>query len=298
MDNIRGSLFMILAMGLFAVEDMLIKQMSTQISTGQIFIVLGIGGTLAFLGLAYLQKSPVWTPVMWHPIVLARTLAEIVGSVGFVTALSLIPISSASAIIQVVPLAVTLGAAVFLKETVGWRRWLAIFIGLFGVLLIIQPGTDAFQPASLFAVQGVIGLAARDVLTRLAPAEATANQFSVSAFLAFIPVGLGMMLFGGDSYISPNTANTARLGIAIVIGVLAYLAIITATRTGDVATVAPFRYSRILFALVIGYLVFDERPDVWMIAGTAIVIGSGLFAFWREHMAARRTPSISDQAPL
>ena len=290
MDNLRGSLFMILAMALFAVEDMLIKQMSAQISIGQIFIILGAGGALSFIALAHLQRMPLWTPMLWHPALLARTAAEVIGSIGFVTALSRTDISTASAVIQSVPLIVTLGAALFLGEAVGWRRWTAIAVGFVGVLLIIRPGLDGFEPAGLFALLGAFGLAVRDLLTRLAPPKASSAHFSVLAFVAFIPTGLGLMFAGGDGLVTPDALNTARIACAIVIGVIAYIAIITATRTGDVATVAPFRYSRIVFALIIGTIVFGERPDVWMLIGTLIVVGSGLYTLWRESRAAALHP--------
>lgn len=283
---------MTLAMALFAIEDMLIKQMSVTLPTGQIFLMLGAAGTLGFVLVARWQGTALWTPMLWHPMVLARTGAEVFGSIGFVTALALTPISSASAILQAVPLIVTLGAALFLGETVGWRRWLAICVGLCGVLLILRPGMDGFEPASLFAVQGVVGLAARDILTRLAPPEATSAHFSVGAFAAFIPTGLFMMWLAGDGFASPDTVNTLRLSLAIVISIVAYLAIITATRAGDVSTVAPFRYSRIVFALIIGFFVFGERPDGLMLLGTGIVVGSGLFTLWREARANRSAPSI------
>lgn len=292
MDNLRGSLFMVLAMALFAIEDMLIKQMSVQLSTGQIFWMLGVGGSTAFIGLALLQREKLWNPLLRHPVVLGRTAAEVFGSVGFVTAIALTPISTASAIIQSVPLLVTLGAAVFLGQHVGLRRWTAIAVGLFGVLLIIRPGLDGFQLASLFALQGAIGLAARDILTRLAPREATSNQFSVAAFLAFIPAGLAMMWVAGDGWVTPDAMNTLRLFCAVIVGVLAYLAIITATRTGEVAAVAPFRYSRIVFALIIGSWVFGETPDALMLLGTAIVVSSGLYTLIREARLRHRAASI------
>ncbi len=283
---------MIAAMALFAVEDMLIKQMSVALPTGQIFMILGFGGALAFIALAHFQGTDLWSPLLWHPIVLARTAAEVFGSIGFVTALALTPLSTASAILQAVPLLVTMGAALFLGETVGWRRWAAIIVGLLGVLLIIRPGADGFQPASLFAVQGAIGLATRDILTRLAPPEATSAHFSVGAFIAFLPTGYFMMWLAGETMAIPDFANTLRLTAALGLSVVAYLTLITATRTGDVSTVALYRYSRIIFALIIGLFVFGERPDKLMLIGTAIVVGSGLFTLLREAHARRSAPSI------
>lgn len=289
MDNLRGSLFMILAMALFAIEDMLIKQMSVSLPTGQIIAVIGAGGIAAFVALAWARSEALWTPLLWHPTVWARAGCELVGTLGYVTALSLIDISLASAILQSVPLLVTLGAALFLGETVGWRRWTAIGVGLIGVMLIIQPGLDGFEMASLFAVQGAIFLALRDLVTRTAPAGVTSAHFSVSAFAALVIAGVALMVFRDQAYVVPDALNWGRLAAAVVIGVLAYLAIITGSRTGEVAVVAPFRYSRIVFALIVGYLVFDESPNALMLIGTVIVVGSGLYSLIRKARLKRAT---------
>ena len=282
MDNLRGSLFMVLAMALFAIEDMFIKQMSGTLPVGQILWMLGGGGAIVFAAWERAAGRPLWTRAMLHGGVLGRTACEMVGTVGFVTALALTPISSASAILQAVPLVVTLGAALFLGESVGWRRWTAIFVGLLGVLVILRPGMDGFRPASLFAVMGVIGLAGRDIVTRLAPGSVTAGQFSVSAFLGLVPTGLLLLLLSGEGNVAPDTVNAVRIAGSIVIGTLAYASIVIATRTGSVAHVAPFRYSRIVFALTTGYFVFGERPDAWTYVGIGIVVGSGVYTFLRE----------------
>lgn len=286
MDNLRGALFMTLAMALFAIEDMLIKLMSDQLSTGQIFLVIGAGGVAGFALLDVWRRDRLWTATLWHPMVLLRTAAEVFGSVGFVTALALTDISSASAILQTVPLFVTLGAALVLGETVGWRRWSAIAVGLVGVLLIIQPGLEAFEPASLFALQGAIGLSLRDLITRQMPPGTTPATMSLVAFAAFVPTGLVMMWAQATLWVAPDPANTMRLAAAIVIGIAAYLTIIRATSTGDVASVAPYRYTRILFALIVGVLVFDENPNTLMLIGTAIVVSSGIYTMIREARTA------------
>ena len=126
--------------------------------------------------------------------ILLRSLAELVGTLGYVTAITLTPISTASAILQATPLLVTLGAAVLFGEMVGWRRWSAIFIGFFGVLLIIRPGTDGFDHLSLITLVGVLGLAGRDLATRGVPKDTSSMQLSFLAFLTLVPASMILSL--------------------------------------------------------------------------------------------------------
>lgn len=283
MDNLRGASFMILAMALFAVEDMIIKILSVDLPTGQILVILGGGGALVFAVMAFLRGQTLWSRALLNKFILMRTGAEVLGTVGFITALSLTDITLASAIIQAVPLFVTLGAAFFLKEQVGWRRWSAIAVGFFGVLLVIRPGLDAFEPASLFAVLAVIGLGSRDLFTRAAPRSTTAEQMSIMAFMGVAVAGITLGVVFDQPVTALSRTNMVLSLISVILGVMAYLTIVVATRTGDVAAVAPFRYSRIAFALVIGVFVFGERPDTLMLIGVAIIVASGIYTLWRER---------------
>ena len=274
---------MVLAMLAFALEDMVIKMLSDAIPPWQIILTLGLGGA-TLCGVAVLRSGTALLPAAaLHRAVIIRNCGEVFGTLGFVTALALTPLSSASAILQATPLVVTLGAMVFLREKVGWRRWGAIFVGLFGVLLILRPGFDGFEPASLFAVQGVIGLAIRDLATRRVPKSITSFQLSFLAFALLIPGGLLLAAITGQAAVMPVGVDWVLITIIIVLGVLAYLAIVAATRVGDVSFVTPFRYSRILFALVIGFAVFGERPDAPMLLGAGLIVASGLFTLWRER---------------
>ena len=291
MDNLRGSILMVLAMLGFALEDMLIKLMAGALPTGQILASLGLGGFLVFATVVRAQGERLWQRDSLHPMVLLRNLGEIFGTLGYVTAVVLTPISSASAIFQATPLFVTLGAALFLQEAVGWRRWVAIAVGFLGVLLIIRPGMDAFRPASLFAVQGVVFLGVRDLATRRIPETISSMRLSTYAFAVTVPTGLILMAAMGDAFVRPDGTDSLRVVGSIVAGVLGYYALVTATRLGDMSHVAPFRYSRLIFALVIGVTVFDERPDAATLAGAAIIVGSGVYSAIRE--GRRRRASLA-----
>lgn len=285
-DNMRGAFLMVAAMLGFAIEDAFIKTLSGALPIGQILMMLGLGGAIIFAIMVRIQGQRLWNSALVHPAVIMRNLGELIGTVGFVTAIILTPLSTASAILQATPLVVTLGAALFLKEHVGWRRWAAIIVGFFGVLLIIRPGAAAFEPNSLFAVQGVFGLAIRDLATRRVPKTITSMQLSTYAFAMLVPAGAILMQFWGEAVV-PSPRDAWALTGALLVGVVAYYMIVAAMRVGEVGFVTPFRYSRLLFAMVIGITFFSERPDLLTILGAIIIVGSGMFTLLREAALKR-----------
>lgn len=288
MENLRGAALMVLAMFLFALEDMLIKLMAGALPIGQIVGMLGIGSSL-LLGVALrVQNTPLFSRQILTPAILLRAFGELIGTIGFVTAIVLIPLSTASAILQATPLFVTLGAALFLQESVGWRRWTAIVVGFIGVLMIIRPGMEGFNWHALFAVQGVIGLGLRDLATRRVPPETSSLQLSFWAFLVLIPASAIMMWANNETLTRPEGAALYYLLAALVIGIGAYYSIVAAMRQGEISFVSPFRYSRILFALVIGITIFDEDPDALTLLGAATIVASGLYTLWREQIVRGR----------
>ena len=205
----------------------------------------------------------------------------------FVTSLTLIPLTTASAVIQATPLVVAMGAAVFLGQAVGWRRWLAIFVGFVGVLIIIRPGMEGFTPATLLAVGGMLGLAARDLFTRGLTVQLSGPQLATHTFALVVPAGLALSILQGQPFVMPDASQSLILLAAIMIGMIAYLAIVAATRGGNAGIISSFRYSRMIFALVIGYLMFTEIPDAATLIGAAIIIASGIYTLWRETRLRR-----------
>ncbi|WJY20624.1 DMT family transporter [Fontisubflavum oceani] len=281
MDNIRGMAWMTLAMLGFALADMFIKFASETLPVGQILAMFGLGGALVFGILAKHEGVRLISPVLLMRPVIIRNLSEMGATIGVVTAIALIPFSTFSAIIQANPLLVTLGAALFLGEPVGWRRWTAIFVGLIGVMIIIRPGLEGFDANVWFAVMGVVFLSARDLATRPVPTMISTAQLSTYSMAAIIPAGLGLLAFsGGAAWPSPIIWG-AMLG-AIVMGLVAYFSITKAMRVGEISAVTPFRYTRLIFALIIALVIFGERPDAWTLIGAAIVIATGLYSFARE----------------
>ena len=287
MENLRGIALMVASMAGFAVEDTLIKLTAASLPSGQILIMLSLMGATIFATLAWARGLPLIGPAIFQRSVIVRNASEMLGTVCYVSSFILAPLSIASAILQATPLVVTLGAAVFLGAPVGWRRWSAIAAGLAGVLIIVRPGAEGFQPASLLAVAGVVLLAARDLATRTAPAHVASLVMAFYGFLAVMPAGAVLLQFqGGWHHVSAQ--DLGMMAMTAAVGVAAYYAIIAAMRTGDVAVVTPFRYSRIIFALILGIAVFDESVDRWTLIGAGVVIASGLYTLAREARFRRR----------
>lgn len=285
--NLPAIAFMVASMGLFALDDSFIKLASASINVGQIITLQCLIAAIVFGFLTRLSGRPLWTRAYLDTPIVVRNAGEIFGVVCFVSAIVAMPLSDASAILQAQPLVVTLGAALFLGEKVGWRRWTAVLVGFIGVLIIIRPGTSGFTPAALLAVGAVIGLATRDLGTRRVAADVSTLQLSMLASLVIIPPGLTLMVaLGGWQPLDGPT--TILVFAAATAGMLGYYTITVSLRIGELSVIAPFRYTRLLFALILGFFIFNERPDLPMAIGSTLIIGTGIYAFYRERLRARQ----------
>ncbi|MAN55372.1 MAG: DMT family transporter [Paracoccus sp. (in: a-proteobacteria)] len=298
--NARAALLMTLAMAGFAFEDALLKFLSSDLSIGQLLLLLGFGGMVAFGAWVALGPEGLRWRDLIHPGVLLRNLCEAVCGVFFLTAISIGDLAIASAILQALPLLMTLGAALILGEKVGWRRWASIGAGFLGVLMIVRPGTDAFQPGSVLALVAVLFLAVRDLVTRRLPASIGSGLLTASAFGSMSLAGAALVVVGGQPLIAPDPAQWGLMAASLIFGLFGYLTMVIATRIGEIGAIAPFRYSRLVFAIILGLLVFAERPDGWMLTGAAIIAVAGGYTMWREarlNRAARRIPAGSVARP-
>ncbi|TNC68041.1 DMT family transporter [Rubellimicrobium roseum] len=284
--NQRGIVLMIAGMAGFALEDMFIKLLAAHVPTGEILMVIGLAGALIFGAVAARRGGRFWSRGLLHWAVVGRNLSEMLGTCGYVLAIALSPLTTATAIFQATPLAVTMGAAVFLGEHVGWRRWVAIAVGFFGVMMIVRPGSEAFTPASLFALMAVVGLGGRDLFTRRVPQDIDSMLLVAWGFGAVGIVGLGQIAVTGGAVMPTGVEGVWLIG-ALLTGAAGYWALTEAMRAGEISVITPFRYSRLLFALGIGITIFDERPDLWTLAGAALIVGSGLYSLLRERARAR-----------
>ena len=288
MNNFKGILLMLIAMAGFTMEDLFMKKLSVNLSTGQILITLGIGSSLAFAIMAKIKGYNLTSKVFWTKGMVIRQFAEGIAAVAFITALTLIPLSTVAAVFQATPLVLTMGAAFFLGETVGWRRWLAIIIGLIGVLIIIRPGMDSFDPNVSFVLIAVLFVTIRDLITRKLPSNVPSTIVSFQAFLSLIFAGGLLTTLDAQKFVSLVDYQVYYIIGGVIFGVIGYYCIVAATRIGEAGVVTPFRYSRLLFAIIIGYFVFNERPDILTLFGASIVIMTGIYTVWRERYLARK----------
>ncbi|MEJ8474718.1 DMT family transporter [Roseibium algae] len=285
-SNLLGSLWMVTAMGAFALEDTFVKGAAKQLPVAEILLLFGFLGALAFALLARLKGERLLNPDVGSKPMLFRFVFEFVGRLFYVLALALTPLSSATAILQATPIIVVLGAALFFGEKVGWRRWTAIFIGLIGVMIVLRPGGETFSLLSVLAVLGMLGFAGRDLASRAAPASLSTNVLGFYGFVTIIAAGAVFAVWDGNDLIVPCAAAWMSLVLAVVAGVFAYSALMKAMRTGEVSTVTPFRYTRLLFGVGLGVFVFGESLDPFMIGGCALIVASGLFILWRGAKTA------------
>lgn len=265
---------MVASMAAFSVEDMFIKAAAETAPIGQVLALFGLGGMLVFIFLTWRKGGQVFHPAILSAPLLMRAVCEVIGRFCFALAITLTPLSSASAILQATPLIAMVGAALLFGEHIGVKRWLAVVVGFVGVLMIIRPGLAGFEVNSIFAVVATLGFAGRDLATRAAPSVLSNTQLGVYGFFVLIPTGLVIMAYQGES-IQLNLMLAAQITGAIVFGVVAYNALTIAMRTGDVSVVSPFRYSRLLFALALGILIFGESPDLPTLLGSLLIVVSG-----------------------
>ncbi len=285
-QNLRGIGLMAASMALFGLEDMFLKFAAEGVPTGEILLSTCVFGFAFFAALTRAEGNRILTPAAFNPWVLARNAGEMIGTYAYITALAAIPLAIVSAVLQAMPLAVTMGAALLMGEKVGWRRWSAIVIGFLGVLLVIRPGFDGFRPAALWVLVAVAALGLRDLASRKIPRDISTTQLSAWGVASVAVLGAGMLAF--QTTVVPTLWQSAVLLGALVFGTGGYWAITAASRTGEVSVVSPFRYSRLIFAILIGTLVFAEVPDRLTLLGAAIIIGSGLYSFARERVRAKR----------
>jgi drug/metabolite transporter (DMT)-like permease len=282
----NGILLLTIAMLFFAIEDTFIKLLTGRFSQWQIIAMLGLGGSLVFGVFASLKGRINFRDILTSKVLFARSIAEAAAAAAYVISLSKVDLLVTAAVFQATPLAITFGAAVFLKEDVGWRRWSAIIVGFIGVLIIIRPGLDGFQPASLWSLVAVAAVAARDLLTRSIPSSIPSTSVAFFAFFTLMVIGGPLAIStGGFQPLSGN--SLVFVPLAVLFGTGGYYAIVAAMRSGDVSAIMPFRYTRLIFSIMLGMLVFSESLDLMTVVGSFIIIVTGLFTFWRERIRQR-----------
>ena len=280
-DNQRGSLFMVTSMAGFAVEDMFIKSAARAMPVGQVLVLMGVLGVLWFGTLAHRAGQPAFPATLRSRTMAVRSGFELVGRLFYALAIALTPLSVASAILQATPLVVVAGAALIFGEKVGAFRWALTALGFAGVLVILSPGLEGFDALSLLAVVGLLGFAGRDLATRAAPPALSNAQLGVAGFAVLAASGLVILAFQGGPVLPAALPFAKAIGAA-AFGILGYSYLTRAMRTGEVSAVTPFRYTRLLFAMILGMTIFGERPDAATLIGAAIIVTCGVLILTRR----------------
>ena len=285
-DNLRGAVYMMLAMAGFVMNDTLVKTVAGEMSIFQAMFLRGLVA-IALIGVLTVRSGALrhrLTPGTRRLLGL-RTVGEVGGTVCFLTALFNMPLANATAILQSMPLGVALAAAVFLGESVGWRRYLAIGTGFGGVLIIVRPGSEGFSAYSLWAVAAVGFLVLRDLATRRL--SHAVPSLLVTFLTALVVTFTGGMVTAFQPW-QPVTAGTMGvLAVAASFLFVGYLFSVMTMRHGEIGFVAPFRYTIMIWAILLGMVVFGDFPDRMTLLGSTIVVGTGVYAFYREQRLRR-----------
>lgn len=278
---------MVLSMAGFTFNDVLVKSLNGELPTTQVMAVRGLSLSILIAALIWQQGLLPRVKEVFIPLVGFRAAMELAATFLFLSALASLPFANISAILQALPLAVTVGATLVFAEPVGWRRWLAIAIGFTGVLIIIRPGMDGFESASILVVISVFFAAARDLASRALPAALPSLLVSAATAVVVTIFGFAMYFIQGN-WIELELRHLKVLVPASVFLFFGYQFIVLAMRTGEVSYVVPYRYTSLLWAIFLGYLFFAEIPDRLTLIGSAIVVSMGLFTLYRELLNVRR----------
>ncbi|MBO9408822.1 DMT family transporter [Shimia sp. R9_1] len=285
-DNTKGALLMMCSMAAFTFNDTMVKSLGPDVPLFQMLFLRGVVASALIYLLAKSLGKLRWQ-LSRHDwgLVALRTVSEIGAAYFFITALYHMPIANVTAVLQILPLTVTLGGALFFGEAVGWRRASAIAAGFCGMLLIVRPGPDGFDQYALYALVAVGFVTLRDLATRKMSSD-------VPSLTVTLVASLGVMLFAGvaslgSEWVAMDLRQWMLLTGAAVFILGGYLFSVLVMRVGEISFIAPFRYSSLLWALMLGYVVFGDWPDPITLTGAAIVVAAGVFTLIRGRRLAQ-----------
>lgn len=282
--NFRAISMILVSSLVFILNDTLIKLASDRLPTGQILVMRGSVALVVIVLLLFATGTHRAWRLALHPLVFWRTVGEVAATVLYLYALFNMPIANISAVNQIVPLMTTAAGAIFLGETVGWRRWLAIGIGFVGVMIIMRPGLDGFDAYAIAALGSMAFITMRDLVTRSFPLGIP--TLLVTAVTAAAVTLSGLSISAGENWLQPTADEWLILSGAACLLLAGYGTVILAMRGASMAVIAPFRYCIIVYAIILGYLVWGDIPDSYTLIGTAIVVATGLYSIHRERRLA------------
>ena len=282
-DNLLGAALMTCCVLAYVLNDAVMKLLFADIDFFQAIFLRGLVSLPPLLVLALMTKTLLQKySTKNQRLIIIRILAEIGTTVTFLTALKHMPLANVTAILQSLPLAITMAAAIFLGKPVGWRRWSAICFGFTGVLIIIRPGLSGFNSYSLLALAAVLLLTVREISTRQLDKKIPTVTVALSTTLG-ITVFAALMLIG-DEWAEINFVSWSLIIAAAAAVTVATLLSVVAMRTGDIGFVSPFRYTSLIGAIGLGILLFGDWPDGITLLGAAIIAFAGIYSLYREQI--------------
>jgi len=290
-SNVRAIGAMLAGQASFTFNDALIKLAAAGLPGGQAIFLRGVMAIAVSLSVCLAVGAFNFAPLRGQGRILTlRNIGEIGSTFFFLFALFHMPIATATAILQFIPLAITAGAALFLAEPVGWRRWLAAGVGFAGVMIVIRPASDAFNAWSLLALAAVAFCVLRDLSTRRIGHHVPAILLVTISAFSVTTAASGFALV--ETWVVPTPRSLLLLLCSATFLLGGYYFMVHAMRYGEVAVVAPFRYSVIVWAILAGIVIWGEWPDAPALIGTGVVVAAGLYTFMRERklkvVAARK----------
>lgn len=283
--NLKGIAAMVAATALFTCGDAAMKLVAGSLPTGETVFVRGV------FTVAIVTVAAFWTGAIYalrqafvRPMA-ARSIGDVGSALFFQAALARMPFADLMGILQMTPLSLTAASALFLGEHVGWRRWTAVAVGFAGALLVIKPGTSAFNAWALLGVLSVLCGTLRDVSTRRLDVALSPLLIMMLSQLVVASAGLGCWVF--ETWQVPSFTEFLCLAFASVFSLAGHLCVIYSLRSGEVAAIAPFRYAGILWAILIGLLIWNQLPDALSLAGISVLVSAGLYTFYREQKLRR-----------
>ncbi len=282
-DNLLGAALMTCCVLAYVLNDAVMKLLFADIDFFQAIFLRGLVSLPPILILALMTKTLLQKySAKNQRLMIIRILAEIGTTVTFLTALKHMPLANVTAILQSLPLAITMAAAIFLSEPVGWRRWSAICVGFTGVLIIIRPGLSGFNSYSLLALAAVILLTVREISTRQLDNKVPTVTVALSTTLGITAFAALMLI--GTEWAEINFVSWSLIIAAAAAVTVATLLSVVAMRTGDIGFVSPFRYTSLIGAIGLGILLFGEWPDGITLLGAAIIAFAGIYSLYREQI--------------
>ena len=270
-------------MAFFTFNDALIKIIGQDLPLFQIIMLRGMLTTvLVFLLARQLGKLRFALSRRDWILIGGRSLAELITTFFFLTALLVMPLANITAILQMLPLTLTLGAAIVFREAVGWRRLSAILIGFLGMQLIVRPGPEGFADGAIYAVLAVLSITIRDLCARAMSADVP--SMTVTLVTSIVVTVAAAFVSLSEPWQAVSTTQGAMIVAAALLIGGGYLFSVMVMRVGDVSFTSTFRYSGLIWALLLGWLVFGDWPDALTLLGAALVVGAGAFALYRERV--------------